>query len=331
MANQLPKTVGRPQNYTAVGRLSGAKAKEYSIVSSYKMGYRNREDITNLPAGVLIVGSQNVLTNVSERIQIRQGYAVDGATSSVNAAIMGSYDFQTKTNGETHLRAGFLTSAGNDGKLQYRYEDASGNVTWYDLLTGLTSTSFNFTIYWNTTETLRETLFVNGSPQIQRWNGATALIQSSTVNTITKTGTTSWKQAGFYAAGNKSLVINGTTYTYTGGESTTTLTGVAGDPTWEPIGSVVAQNVVTVLNTTMTSAPGATFNNNLISTLNNQVFLGSLTDSKIYISKVNSYTDYSFSVVRLPGEGWNHIIDANPIAFLPQENYMYIAAGKDLW
>ena len=75
-----------------------SKVHEFSLVSNFKLGYRNREDITNLPPGVLIVGSQNVLTNISERVQVRKGYALDGATSSVAAAILSSFDWQTRGN-----------------------------------------------------------------------------------------------------------------------------------------------------------------------------------------------------------------------------------------
>ncbi len=307
------------------------KAREYSIVSTYKLGYRNREDVTNLPPGVLIVGSQNVLTNVSERIQIRQGYALDGATNDVISPIMSSFDWLTRNNGEKHLRAGFLTSAGNDGKLQYRYVDANGVVTWRDLLTGLSSVSFNFTKYWDTTESLREVLFVNGQSQIQAWNGAVTTLLSATADTITKSGTDSWLDDGFYASGNKKLIINGTEYTYTAGEDTTTLTGVSPSPSSEPVGSIIHQQVVTTSNSDFTDGPPTTFKNSLISVLNNQIFLSSLINSTVWISKVNSYTDYGSSTPRQTGEGASLILDDNIVAFQPQEEFMYVSAGKDLW
>lgn len=318
----MPKT-SRP-------KAGAQKAREYTLVNNFKLGYRNREDITNLPPGVLIVGSQNVMTNVSERIQVRQGYALDGAVSSVAAPILASFDWLTRGNEEKHLRAGFLTSAGNDGKLQYRYVDSStGAVTWRDLTTGLTTVAYNFTTYWNTTESLRECLFVNGTSNIFRWNGAVTTLSGRTVNTLTKTGDT-WLDSGFYSTGTRSVVINGTTYTYTGGESTTTLTGVTPDPSGEAIGSVVHQSVVTTANSSMTGIT-STFKNGLISTLNNQVFVASLTSSVVWISKVNSYTDYSSSTPRQSGEGASLILDDNIVAFVPQESYMYVSAGNDLW
>lgn len=307
------------------------KMQEYSIVDSYKLTYRNREDVTNLPPGVLIVGSQNVLSNVSERIQIRQGYALDGAVSDVAGPVLSSFDWLTRGNDEKHVRAGGLTSAGNDGKLQYRYVDSSGTVTWRDLMTALTTTSFNFTTFWRTDESLRVMLFVNGDGNVYEWNGATAEISSTTVNTITKTGTDTWIDAGFYSAtAGTAIIINGNTYHFTAGEGTTTLTGVAPNPTGEANGSIVHQAVITTPVSTMTTI-SSTFTPDLIKVLNNQIFLGYTRSSVLWISKVNDYTDYSSSTPRQTGEGATLILDANLVGLDPQENFMYVTAGQDLW
>lgn len=307
-----------------------SKPTEYSIVDKFALGYRNREDVTNLPPGVLIVGSQNVLTNVSERVQIRQGYSLDGEVSTLAAPVLSSFDWLTRGNGEVHMRAGGLTSAGNDGKLQYRYVDEDGNVSWEDLMTQLTSVTINFAKYWNVTESLREVLFVDGSSSIYRWNGATATIASSTSNTITKNGTDSWSDAGFYTTADRTLIINGNSYTYSGGEGTVTLTGVSPDPTGEAIDSIVINDVVVVANSAMTNIPSA-FSNSLIETLNNQVFVGSVLSSALYISNVNDYTDFSSSTPRETGQGAALILDDNCVAFKPQESFMYISCGQDLW
>lgn len=319
-------------SYGQIGRLSRAKSREFSLVSKFPLTYRNREDITNLPPGVLIVGSKNIISNVSERLGVRKGYSVDGATSSVLAGIMSSFDWITsRNNGGRNVRAGFLTTAGNDGKLQYRYVDSAGVVTWRDLLIGLTSVSYNFTTYWNTVEQVREMLFVNGASQIQAWNGATAVILSTTPSTITKTGTTSWLDAGFYSTtAGRNIVINGISYTYSGGETTTTLTGVFPDASLITVGSIAHQGVTTTLNSAM-SGITATFSNGLIQVLNNQIFVGSLTSSVLWISKVNSYTDYTSSTPRQTGEGASLILDDDLVALRPQENFMYVSAGVDRW
>lgn len=327
---------GANASYGIARKLAAAKAHEFSIVDTFKETYRHREDVTKLPPGVLITGSQNVLSNVSERIQIRQGYALDGATSTVATAISASFDWLTRGNNERHLRAGFLTSAANDGKLQYRYVDSAGAVTWRDLMTSLTSISFNFCTYWNTTESLRECLFVDGSSNIYEWSGAVTTFASATATTLTKQGTDSWLDAGFYAAGTRTIVINGTSATYTGGETTTTLTGVSVDLSASTVGGVIHQAVRTNAISGFTAGPPSTYAAGLISNLNNQIFLGSLTSSVVWLSKVNSFTDYTISSPnRLTGDGGTLILDANAVAFNVQgavdKPTMYLSAGQDLW
>ena len=403
-------------SYSMGRRLAAARAKEFSVVSSFKLGYRNREDVTNLPPGVLIVGSQNVLTNVSDRVQIRQGYALDGPTSSVAGPVLASFDWLTRGNAERHLRAGGLTSAGNDGKLQYRYVDSSGTVTWRDLLTSLTTVAYNFTSFWNSTESLREALFVNGTSNIFAWNGAIATLAfadntaghivavastptnagtgyvvgdvltittggtlgtvtvltiggsgaittvaltsvgsgyttgsgkatsggsgtSATLNIttvatgqITISGSNTIADSGFYLTTHQNIVINGTTYAYTGifGES---FLGITPSAAAEAVGSVIHQAVVTTANSSM-SGITSTFTNGLIKVMNNQIFLGSLTSSVMWLSKVNSYTDYTSSTPRQTGEGGSLILDQNLVAFNVQGDQslptMYVST-QDIW
>lgn len=321
---------GGNTSYTGMGRLSRARAREFNIVSSYKLGYRNREDITNLPPGVLIVGSQNALTNISDRIQIRQGYELDGATNDIVSTQGNSFDWITRGNGEVHVRSGGLTTAGNDGKLQYRYVASDGTITWRDLVTGQSSVAYDFTTFWNSTESVREMLFVNGQSQVQAWNGAVATIASTTINTITISGTTSILDSGFYTSSHKSLTINGNTYTYTG-VSGTTFTGVSGDPRGEANGSIIIQSVVTTAVSSFTSGPASNFALNLVKVLNNQVFYASLVSSVVWVTKVNSYTDFTQNTPRQSGDGWTGVLDDNIVAFIPQENYMYVSAGTDRW
>jgi len=327
-------------SYGMERRLGAARAGDFSLVSTYKYGYRNREDITNLPAGVLIKGSQNVLTNVSERVQIRQGYSVDGQTSSVNAPILGCIDWLTRNNSEVNVRSGFLTTT-SSAKVQFRH-DASGTVTWNDLITGLSSSSFNFTKFWRTDESLRVMLGVNGDGNIYEWNGAVATINSSASATITTSGT--WFNSGFYSSqSGRSIVIGSSVFTYTGGENTDTLTGVSPNASGITIGALAHQQYITTACSTFIGIGSSPMikvisTPNLISVLNNQVYLGSTTNPAMWMSKVNSYTDYSNSSPRQPGEGGTLILDENMTAFVVQGTgtptasaTMYLSAGKDLW
>ena len=322
------------QGYSMQRRLVAARAGEFPLVTNYKYGYRNREDITNLPAGVLIKGSQNVQTNVSERVQIRKGYSLDGQTSSVNAPILGSFDFIGGSGKESHIRSGFLTTS-SSAKVQFRYVDSSGNVTWNDLITGLNESNFNFVGFWKTTESERVALGVNGDGNIYEWNGAVATINTSTSTSITINGANTWLDSGFYSATSpRSIVVGPSVFTYTGGEGTKTLTGVTPDASGIAIGALAHQSVIVTASSTFNGPPSG-FNPNLIGILNNQIYLGSTDNSAIWLSKVYSYTDYSHSTPRQPGEGGSGILDQNTVAFVVQGTgtsaSMYVSAGQDLW
>lgn len=323
---------GNKAGYTLTRKLIQARTHEFTLNSTFsKHGYRNREDLTNLPPGILVSPSQNVLTNVDGTVSNRKGYILDGASNSTLAGILSSFDYHTSKGYERNLRAGFLTSAGNDGKLQYRYVDSSGNVTWTNLMTGLTSVSFNFVPLYDTTESEDLLLFVNGTSNIYEWSGANTTFASATVNTVTKQGTTSWAQEGFYLNGTRTITINGVDATYSGGETTTTLTGVSVDFSATAVGAEIHQTPRTTANAAISGIP-STFANALISNLRGYIFLGSLTDNQIYISKVGNYKDFTFTApTRVVGEGYKYPLNGTPTAFQVQEDTMYLSAGKDLW
>lgn len=149
---------------------------------------------------------------------------------------------------------------------------------------------------------------------------------------ITKEGTTTWAEEGFYILkGSRKVLLAGVEYTYVGGESSTTII-VTTDPTGgtQVVGDFIAQVPVTNNANSFASFP-SNFHPTLISNLNNQIYLGSSLYNSIYISKTNDYTDYAFANPRLVGTGMRWEIDGIPTAFVPQENKMYISSGKDYW
>jgi hypothetical protein len=307
---------------------------EFSLIDSFKNGYRSREEVTMLNPSILIPGSQNVMTNTSGRVGIVKGYAIDGSPSVVLAPIASSFDWRTSKGKERNLRAGFLTSAGNDGKLQFRYVDASGNVVWTDLLTGLTSVNFNGTEYWDTTELLVEALLVNGSANIYEWNGAEATLASVTANTITKQGSSYWTEEGFYTSvtGSPTVVIDTTSFVYSGGVGTNTLTGVTPDPTGYGFaaGDLVYQGVRITPVSTVTALTASTVM--LIGCLDNQVYYGTDNSNNWFVSKQNNYKDCSFTAGgRVMHEGAKGSLGSPIVGFIPQEDVMYASAGKDEW
>jgi len=284
-------------------------------ITSFK-GYNSRVDPTKLKEGYLVEGSQNVLSTDGENIKIREGTELLGAANTALNAIESSYDWKTHSAVERNLRS-------YDDELEVYYDG-----TWTRVENLWTDVDFEFAEWWDETEKQDMLMFVNGDANIYAWSGGIAVIDSTTANTIKKTGTATWAEARFTttdAYGTRQVIINGSAYGYTGGEGTTTLTGVTGDPTGEADASTVIQEVGTITN-----KPAST-NNDLISVLNNQLYIADFTKRFVYISKQNDFNTWSPSSPRVPGEAALLTLDGYPTAFIVQEEFMYVSAGTDQW
>jgi hypothetical protein len=288
------------------------------------LGYRSREDRTILAPGYMIWPSQNVLLDISGRLKPRQGYTLDGATNTTITPIYAWYDWEERKNGTLNFRA-------FSGNLQFRYDN--GTITWTTIKTGLGISHIRFTNYWDNTEKLNCVLFVDGSGNVYKWNGGLVTVSSVTSNTITKTGTSTWAEVGYYVVGNKKLIIRGVEYTYTGGESTTTLTGVTPDPTAQDANTPVLNDLAYQSLVTQASITNveSNFKFDGIANVNQQIYYGSANSNNIYISKVNDFTTCAYSATRLVGEGALITLRAKWVGFEPQEDVMYISAGKSQW
>ena len=206
------------RNIRGIKQISRIKATEFDIISvkdekhGTMEGYRNREDISTLPANTLVAGSQNVLTNTYGRVFSRAGYTLDGTASGVNNGIVSSYDWNTPPSGVVrNLRAGGNASIGS-GYMEVRNVDSTGKVTWNKLLTNLNSVNFNFAPWWNNTQQINEVLMVNGGQQIYDWNGATATVSatSDSASAIMSIGTTPVAAGSGYVVGDVITISGGT-------------------------------------------------------------------------------------------------------------------------
>lgn len=325
----MPKVTSTTKQATSIRTASNFQGVDtrstFTLVNKF-LGYRNREDKTLLAPGYMIPNSQNVLIDITGRLKSRQGFTLDGQANTTLTPIQSWYDWEEHKNGTINLRK----YAGN---LQFRYVNSLGVVLWTTILSTLSTTKpVRFVNFWNNTEVENVLLFVNGTPNVYEWNGSTTTFASATAATITKQGATTWAEEGFYVTANKQIVIGGITYTYTGGESTTTLTGVTPDPTLggHVAGDLIYQKVVTTASGSITGLP-ATMNVDGISQINNQAYYGYSTSNNVYISKINNYKDVSFSSPRIVGEGALVTLRSVWTAFQPQENTMYIAGGKSQW
>lgn len=287
--------------------------KKFKITDQFK-GYVSKKDITNLDEKFLVSPSKNTYINDGEKISSRPGYELFGASNSATTPIEYAWTWNTSTGTELPLRS-------YDDELEYYYDGA-----WRRLAASWAAVDFQSTTWWDATEKLDRLIFVMGNSNLYSWNGAVTTIASTTANTITKDGTTTFAEDRFFTTGNKIVVINGTDYAYTGGEGTTTLTGVTPDPSGEAVGSVVIQKIVTTTN-----KPASGSNNDVIGVLTNQIYVGDVKKRQVYISSNTDFTSFTFASPRVPGTGALLTPDSPPKAFLPLEDKMYISCGKDEW
>lgn len=231
---QQAKT-GSTLTYNEIVKLRAAEEKEYTIQGVYKYGYRNKEDVSNLPPNTMVVGSQNVLTNAAEQIAIRNGYQLDGPAGTQSTIIDSNFDLQTASGLIRNIRKWGTT-------LEVRYVNPVTKAVSWIALTGLTGTSSflsilsnyvcNFCAFFDqNTEQKMFALFVNHSNAIYEWSGGVGSVASATSNSVTMQGSLNTDQLGFYSnsanSGKFQFESGGIVYTYTsaGTIATTAFTG----------------------------------------------------------------------------------------------------------
>ncbi len=157
-------------------------------------------------------------------------------------------------------------------------------------VTGSTANSSNFTIASVTASTI--TLIMSD-----------VLVSEAVGATITmynQTGPT-WKSARFFSSvSNRALTYNGVSYTYTGGETTSILTGLtafpavtAGEAVWQTPDSYNLPGDITT--------PFPLFYPDLIAVQLNMVFIGAQNSQMIFASKNTDYTNFAIATPRVPG------------------------------
>ena len=302
-------------------------AQTFNLISK-TIGYISKPDKTNTSRFALVDPSQNVLINDEEKIATRGGYTLFGAANASVNAIEGSIDWKTSGNTTLNLRS-------YDDELEVFIGTVNSIAfnSWERLLDGWTAVAFSFDAWWSTSEGIDLLLWVNGSDKIWEWPGAITTFLSATSNTLKKQGTNTWAQDRFLVAGTRKVRIKDTggtwrEFTYTGGESTTTLTGVTPDPTGFTFaaGALAIQSVRENDN-----QPADGYVGNILRVLNNQVYVGSNENREVFVSKNTSFIDYTFATPRAAGEGGLLTLDNVARAFARQDREMLISAGEDDW
>lgn len=290
--------------------------KQFKLVDRFS-GYSNKRDATNIGSTFMIAGSKNVFINDGEKVAVRPGFTMFGAENAALEPIESGQTFRTSRGLEIPMR-------GYDDELEFYYDGA-----WRRLSASWTSVAFSFTpeAWWDNTEKVALQIFVNGTPNLYAWNGAIFVVASSTATTITKTGATTFAEEGFFTSSNRTLINTrtGNEHTYTGGTATTTLTGVNND-TGILAGDVLVQKIVTTAN-----QPSATLDNDIVTILNNQIYVADTEQHLVWVSKALDYKDFTGATPREVGDGEVLTLEGPIRAMYAQEKDVYISAGNDLW
>lgn len=296
-------------------------AEKY-ILRNEITGYITNEDSSADSAQKhLTAGSHDVLIDPRfGKFASRGGYSLLGALNTDLTPVRSKFDWVHSKNGELNLRM-------YDDELEVYLETVDGVEinAWTRVMDSLSTTAIvRYATWWDTAEDIDLLLFVQGDDNIYEWSGAITTLASATANTITKNGADTWAVARFLTADTRKVTINGTDYTYTGGEGTTTLTGVTPNPSSEAADSVVIQTVITATNT-----PAANRNNHYIFNFENHILVGSDDDSENAVSKSTDYTDYTFSSPRLATEGELFALDGSCRGFGIVNRGLVMFSGED--
>ncbi len=260
-----------------------------------------------------------MLIDSQKRIQTRGGYTRLGDASTTLVTTRNAWTWETSTGVERPMRT-------NDGVLQVYLTTVDGvDIDAWTTVSSIFSTTkkLRHAEWFDVTERIDVTTMVCGDANIYEWNGAVAVVASVTGTTITKEGTLTFAQSRFYTTRNKTVVCvrTGTEYTYTGGESSTTLTGIA-DTTGLVAGDILVQKIVT-----QSDKPLANHTNDIIFGFENQIVIGSFSDNLVYISKNSDYTSVATSTPRVAGEGATLTLDAPCRAINSVGKFLTIFAG----
>lgn len=295
-------------------------AKDFNTIDE-TLAYNTAEESTNTDPRYLVAGSKNVLINRQRKVVTRNGFTRLGDTDSSLTGNRQALTWGTSTGTELMLRV-------YDDELEVYLETVDGEDldAWYRVENGWSTSALpRFVPWYDDGEVIDVLLSVWGDDNIYEWNGAVAVVDSASGSSIIKKGTSTWAENRFYTTGNKTLINprNGNEHTYTGGEGTTTLTGL-NNITDIQAGDVLFQKVVTA-----SDKPEADRNNHTIFVWQNQVCVGSDDDEEVYVSANDDYTDFSFSSPREPGEGAILTLDDTAKGYGEINDKLIVFAGQN--
>lgn len=293
------------------------------------LGYQTSNNESNSDFRLLVDGSKNVLIDYQKKVKTRSGYTRLGSGNTALTEVRNAWTWQTSTGHSRAMRF-------YDDELEVYLEEVDGVTidAWTRVKASWSTTELLRSCiqkggnggYYDATEKIDLCLMVIADANIYEWSGAVAVVASITGTTITKEGTTTFAQNRFYSTRDLSVtcIRTGTVYTYTGGFTTTTLTGIA-DTTGLVAGDILVQTVKTNSN-----KPGASRTNHFIHNYENQIIIGSEDDNLVYGSQNDDFTTFTFSSPRATGEGFLLTLDNPTRALTSLGSTLLIGAGKSV-
>lgn len=283
--------------------------KKYRITKGTK-GYVSKPDPTDLDTKAngrfLVSGSQNMIINDQKRDESRAGYEIFGAEAVLIEGVKSEIAWENTSESESFVRE-------INGNMQW-YSAIS--TAWETLLTGLSTTRpVRFVPCWNTTQLIDILLFVNNSSILYEWTAAEATLASVTSTEVIISETIA--DLRFLLSGTSGQKVRvkddgGTWREFPVTSHTNSTFTVTGDPSQYSFdaGAVVVESVRQNADT-----PVAGFTNDVIEVFQNQLFVGSHTSQRVYVSSNTDYTDFTFSSPRIAGEGALLTLDASLVGF----------------
>lgn len=241
--------------------------------------------------------------------------------------VMGDTNSYKWSGGVTKVASSTATTLTKQGVLSAKTTIAFVAGTPYTVAATITDSANGFVTAGFATG---DTLFVSGSTANSR-NFTIASVTAGTITLVMKdiltsegagasitvhNGEPTWASARFLTTGTRSILYAGVVYTYGGGESTDTLTGLTAFPAIT-IGDSVWQTAIVLAN------PGsipAYFKADLIGVQLNQVILASTKSREIYISSNGDYTNFTLTTPRAPADPAKLIMDDYATCIIPIDN-----------
>jgi len=299
------------------------------ILTEEVAGYVTNEEASNTSPKLLVAGSQNVFVDAQKKVKTRSGYTRLGVANTALTHCRNAWTWMCSRKYEANNATTTQTLAQRfyDDELEVYLNVVDGYSikAWTRVASGWSTTKrMRSTSWYDATEKKDIQLMVVGDDKMYEWGGGVAVVDSVPGSTsVKKKGTNTFAQNNFYSTRNMTFICvrTGTEYTYTGGVTTTTLTGIA-DTAGLAANDILIQKVITTDN-----KPEDAYINDFIHTFNNQIVIGSETDGRVFISKDDDYDDFTEASPRVTGDGETITTDKTTKGLATLGEYLLIFSG----